>query len=193
MPKIILASKSKARRKLLKQIGLKIVTVETNVKEDKNASSGLKALVIGNSLKKVKAAAKKFTKGIVIGADTVVYVKGHLIGKPKSIKDARNTIKLLCRNPHWVYSGLAVFDIESKRIYTAYDKTKVYMAFLSDKQIKDYCRKFLPLDKAGSFDIQGPGALFVERIEGCYYNVVGLPLAKLVKILAKLDIDVFNI
>jgi nucleoside triphosphate pyrophosphatase len=192
MVRIILASKSKARRKLLRQIGFKVTTVETNVKEDKNINRGLRSLVIGNSLKKAKAAKKLFKKGIVIGADTVVFANNRLIGKPKNIKDAQHTIKLLCKYPHWVYSGLTVIDIESNKTYTAYDKTKVYMVSLTDKQIKDYCRKFLPLDKAGSFDIQGPGALFVERIEGCYYNVVGLPLAKLVKILAQVNIDVFS-
>ncbi|MCQ9205831.1 MAG: Maf family protein [Omnitrophica bacterium] len=193
MKRIILASKSKARRKLLKQIGLKIITTSVSTKESSSLKISCSKLVVDNALAKAEAAAKRYDEGIVLGADTVILVKNRLIGKPINLKDARKTIALLSRNPHWVYSGLAVIDIESNKVYTAWDKTKVYMSSLSNQQIKNYCRKFMPLDKAGSFDIQGPGGLFVERIEGCFYNVVGLPLAKLVKILAKLKIDVFRI
>ena len=101
--------------------------------------------------------------------------------------------KILVKKPHWVYTGLAVIDIDAGRMYTAWEKTKVYMSSLKSRQIKDYCRNVLPFDKAGAFDIQGPGGLFVERIEGCFYNVVGMPLAQLVKILRKVDIDIFNL
>jgi septum formation protein len=193
MFKIILASQSSARKKLLTDIGFKVVQFPVRVREEMSREKGIKQLVIVNARKKAEAAAKKFKKGIVIGADTVVFAKGRLIGKPKSIKDAEKTIKFLSRNPHWVYSGLAVCDIGSGRVYTGHEKTKIYMSRLSDKQIKSYCHKFLPLNKAGSFDIQGPGAMFIERINGCYYNVVGLPLAKLVKILDQLNIDIFSV
>lgn len=189
---IILASKSKARKKLLKQIGLKFAVTTTNVRECRSLKNGCDKLVIKNAAAKARAAAKKYNKGIVIAADTVVLAQNKLIGKPMNLKDAEETIKLLSRIPHWVYSGMAVIDIGFNKVYTDWDKTKVYMSNLSNSQIKNYCRRFLPFDKAGSFDIQGPGGLFVERIEGCFYNVVGLPLAKLVKILKKLKIDVFN-
>ncbi len=193
MRKIILASKSKARKKLLKQIGLKIITIATNAEESRSLKNGCSKLVLKNAATKARSAAKGYDKGVVIAADTVVLAQDKLIGKPMNLKDAEKTIRLLSRNPHWVYSGLAVIDVDSNKMYTAWDKTKVYMSPLNNRQIKDYCGKFLPFDKAGSFDIQGPGGLFVERIEGCFYNVVGLPLAKLVKILEKLKIDVFSL
>ncbi|MFH1772304.1 MAG: Maf family protein [Candidatus Omnitrophota bacterium] len=193
MRKIVLASKSKARRKLLKQTGLKFSVTKTNVIESRSQKGGASRLVVRNAILKARAAEAKFPKAIIIGADTVVMAKGKLIGKPKSLQDAENTIRLLCQNPHWVYSGLAVIDTESNKTYTAWDKTKVYMSHIDSRQIKNYCSKFRPFDKAGSFDIGGPGGMFVERIEGCFYNVVGLPLAKLVKILKVLDIDVFNL
>jgi septum formation protein len=82
-----------------------------------------------------------------------------------------------------------VLDIDSGKLYKDWDRTKVIMRRLSDTQIDEYCRRFKPTDKAGGFDIQGPGARLVERIEGCFYNVVGLPLAKLFDMLAECGID----
>lgn len=191
MRKIILASKSKARRKLLKQIGLKfIVTVSGAFEEDRIINSCAK-LVINNALAKAKAAAEKFNTGVVIGADTVVLSGNKIIGKPRSLKEAIRTLKVISRKPQWVYTGLAVVDIDKKKVFTDYEKTKIYMLPLSDTQIKRYFKKISPLDKAGSFDIQGPGSVFIDRIEGCYYNVVGLPLAKLAMLLDKAGIGIF--
>ena len=90
-----------------------------------------------------------------------------------------------------MYTGIAVIDIDKNRIFLDYEKTRIYMYRLSDEQIRNYFRKVSPLDKAGSFDIQGLGGIFIDRIEGCFYNVVGLPLAKLARMLKKVDIDVF--
>jgi septum formation protein len=190
--KIILASKSNARRILLKRAGLKFTVAPTYIKESRSLKGGVGALVVKNALAKAISAAKKYRHGIIIAADTVVLAQGRLITKPKSLADALKTIKLLSQKPHWVYTGLAVRDIDSNKTYVTWQKSKVYMSCLSSRQIKNYCRKHLPFDKAGSFDIQAAGALLVERIEGCFYNVIGLPLAKLAKIFAKLKIDIFD-
>ncbi len=192
MPKIILASQSKARKKLLKKTGLKFKVINSRIAEDNCLEANPGKLVKKNALAKAKAVAKTLDGGVIIAADTIAVSGKKLIGKPTDINDAIKTIKLLSKKPHWVYSGLAVIDLDSKKTYTCFEKTKVFMLKLTTKQIKDYCHKFLPLDKAGSFDIQGPGGMFVEQIEGCFYNVVGLPLAKLVKIFSKIKIDVFN-
>ena len=93
--------------------------------------------------------------------------------------------------PQWVYTGLAVIDIDNGKTFTAYEKTKIYMQRLSESAIKKYFKKVSPLGKAGGFDIQGPGSIFIDRIEGCFYNVVGLPLAKLAKMLKKSGVDIF--
>lgn len=191
MRKIILASNSKARQKLLRQIGLKFKVVTAQVKELKHVPKGYSDLVIQNALRKAEVVARKSKSGVIIGADTVVVAGKKIIGKPKDLSDAYKTIKLLTRKPQWVYSGLAVVDIDNKKVFTDYEKTKIYMCRLSDQQIKKYLKKVSPLDKAGSFDIQGLGGIFIDRIEGCYYNVVGLPLAKLARILEKTGCEVF--
>lgn len=191
MRKIILASKSKARRKLLRQIGLEFQVAESSAKEARSPKEGCSKLVMRNALKKAEDVAKRFDSGVVIAADTAVLVGKRIIGKPKNTKDAFRTLKILSQKPQWVYTGLAVVDIDNGKTLTAYDKTKVYMYPLSDKQIKNYFRKVSPLDKAGSFDIQGLGGIFIDRIEGCFYNVVGLPLAKLAKMLKKVGVNIF--
>ncbi len=192
MRKIILASKSKARRDLLKQIGLRFQVVESKAKERRIIKGSCAKLVTENALRKARKVAKRFDTGIVIGADTLVLAGKKIIGKPKDKKDAFNTLKLLSQKPQWVYSGLAVIDIDKGKEFTAHEKTKVYMYRLKDEQIAQYIDWVNPFDKAGSFDIQGLGGIFIDRIEGCFYNVVGLPLAKLSKILKKLDVDVFK-
>ncbi len=191
MRKIILASGSKARQKLLKQIGLKFRIVEANVKE----SSSLKgkrcsALVIDNAVKKASAAAKGIDTGVIIAADTVVLVGKTIIGKPKTMADAIRSLRVLSKSPQWVYTGVAVYDIDRDKMMTDFEKTKVYMLPLDDLQIKKYFRKISPFDKAGSFDVQGPGSIFIDRIEGCFYNVVGLPLAKLGAMLKKAGVSI---
>lgn len=191
MRKIILASKSKARQKLLKDIGLKFTAASSCVKEKRHIKTNCGDLVTENALAKAKDVAGGFRTGIVIAADTVVLVGKKIVGKPRNIRDAFRTLKLLSRKPQWVYTGIAVIDIDDRKIYTAHDKTKVYMYRLSDGQIRNYFKRASPLDKAGSFDIQGFGSVFIDRIEGCYYNVVGLPMAKLASILRKTGMEVF--
>ena len=191
MRKIILASKSKARQKLLRQVGLKFRIVESNAKEAQVLKGRCSDLVIKNALKKAKDVAGRVDSGVVIGADTVVLVGKKIIGKPKTLRDARSALRTLSRKPQWVYTGLAVIDADSGKIYTDYEKTKVYMYPLNDRQIKKYFKKISPFEKAGSFDVQGPGSIFIDRIEGCFYNVVGLPLAKLARIFRKIGIDIF--
>jgi len=185
MRRIILASRSKARQKLLKQIGIRFTIAGSRVKEKRQLKKRCSDLVIENALKKARDVSKRFKSGLVIGADTVVLVGRRIIGKPKNLKDAFKTLKLLSQKPQWVYTGLAVIDIDNKKTFTTYEKTKIYMYRLTDEQIKRYFKDVSPLDKAGSFDIQGLGGIFIDRIEGCFYNVVGLPLAKLAKILKK--------
>ena len=190
---IILASASKARRKLLKQTGLRFRVVESGVKEGRLLKGRLRDFVIANAVKKARDVAERFGTGVVIGADTVVLAGKKIIGKPRSMRDAVKSLKALSKKPQWVYTGLAVIDIDNRsKMWTDYEKTKVYMYPLTDGQIKNYFKKISPFDKAGSFDVQGPGSVFIDRIEGCFYNVVGLPLAKLSKLLKKAGIDFFR-
>jgi len=175
----------------LEQIGLKFAVATSRIKEDRRLRGACSDLVVSNALKKAKDVARRQSSGIVIAADTVVLVGKKIIGKPKSIKDAFRTLKLLSKSPQWVYSGIAVIDIDRDKVYTDHEKTRIWMYPLTDEEIRRYFRKVSPLDKAGSFDIQGMGGIFIDRIEGCFYNVVGLPLAKLARILKKAGIDIF--
>ena len=189
---IILASASKARRELLKKIGLKFTVALSRAGESRTIKRNCKDLVVSNALLKAEDVASRLKSGIVIGADTVVLVGNKIIGKPKNLKDAAKTLKMLSRKPQWVYTGIAVIDIDNGASFTDYEKTKVYVYPLTDAEIKSYFKKVSPLDKAGSFDIQGLGGIFIDRIEGCFYNVVGLPLAKLARLLKKTGIDIFR-
>jgi len=186
---IILASRSKARRSLLRQMGLKFRVVGSGAKESRRISRSCAGLVISNALKKAEDVASRHPRSVVIGADTVVLVGKRIIGKPRNIADARRTLKLLSKRPQWVYSGVAVVDKDRGRIFTDYEKTKVYMYPLTDRRISNYFAKVSPMDKAGSFDIQGMGGIFIDRIEGCFYNVVGLPIAKLARMLRRAGVE----
>lgn len=179
-PPIILASQSPHRKKLLKQIGLRFKTMTSHVQESSQTNKGCAYLVKRNALKKAEDVAGRLKKGIVISADTVVCVQGRqMIGKPRNLKEAKRNLKKISRRPQWLYTGVAIMDVEKKKTLVSFEKTKIMMTPLTDQEIESYYKKTSPYDKAGGFDIEGRGALFIKRIEGCYYNVIGLPLAKL--------------
>jgi MAF protein len=192
MRNIYLASASAARKKLLALFGLQFKVLPVKVKERrKRGNLTYAALVKINALQKAKEAARKVGSGIIIAADTIAVQDGKIFGKPKDLKEARAMLKRLSRKPQWLYTGLAVIDKEKRKTLVSCEKTKVYMDRLSQKEINNYFAQVSPLDKAGSFDIQGRGAFSIRRIEGCFYNVVGLPLRKLYLMFKKLDIKVF--
>jgi MAF protein len=191
MKKIYLASDSKARRKLFKLFGLKFKVLPSKIKEKRAAKNlSYATLVKRNALKKAKEVAKKVKGGIVIAADTIVVQDKKLFGKPKDLKDAKKMLKKLSLKPQWLYTGIAIIEQEKNKRLVDYEKTKIYMDELTDEEIDNYFAQVFPLDKAGSFDIQGKGAFFIRRIEGCFYNVVGLPLRKLYRMLRKLDVKI---
>ncbi|MEW6075440.1 MAG: Maf family nucleotide pyrophosphatase [Candidatus Omnitrophota bacterium] len=189
---IYLASTSAARKKLLRMCGVRFKAVPSRIREQHKASrASYAALVKRNALLKARAAAQKVKTGIIIGADTVSVQDGRIFGKPKNLRQARAMLKRFAQKPQWVYTGLAVIDKKRNKTLLACEKTKVYMDTLTDKEISAYFKKASVLDKAGSFDIQGRGALCIRRIEGCFYNVVGLPLAKLYRMLTQCGASLF--
>ena len=192
MRKIYLASGSKARRELLKIFGLRFKVLPGRIKEKrKHEYLSYAQLVKHNALEKASEVAARVKGGIIIGADTIVVQGKKIFGKPKNLKDAHLMLKRLSRSPQWTYTGIAVIDKDKKKIKTAYEKTRVYMDKLTDKEIEGYFTRVSPKDLAGSFDIQGRGAFFIRRIEGCFYNVVGLPLRSLYRMFKELGIRVF--
>ncbi|MFA5144581.1 MAG: Maf family nucleotide pyrophosphatase [Candidatus Omnitrophota bacterium] len=192
MRQIYLASGSKARKKLLEILGLRFKVLPVRIKEQRKPGSlSYAKMVKGNAIRKARQAACKVSQGIIIAADTIVVQDKKIFGKPGDLKHARAMLKKLSSKPQWLYTGIAVIDKDKNRALVDYEKTKVYMDKLSDKEIDGYFNRVSPLDKAGSFDIQGQGALFIRRIEGCFYNVVGLPLRKLYLMLKELDVKLF--
>ena len=191
MNRIYLASKSKARKKLLERFGLKFKILPSKVKEQsKRGNLSYSQLVRNNARAKAEEAASRVAGGIIIAADTICVQDGKIFGKPKNMLDARRMLKQLSSKPQWLYTGLAVIKKTNSKnkLILDYEKTKVYMDRLSPAQIEKYFKQVSPLDKAGSFDIQGKGAFFIKKIDCCFYNVVGLPLRKLYLIFKKLNL-----
>lgn len=176
---IYLASKSPRRRKLLKQLNLKFRSIDLHFNEKVNDDEDPISLVKRLSIEKLNNALLKIKKGIIITADTIVVIDNHILGKPKSRADAMRILRKLSGRTHCVYTGFSIYNSENNKVITNAEKTSVTFRKLFDKEIDDYIATGSPMDKAGAYGIQDDfGAVFIEKINGCYYNVVGLPLAK---------------
>jgi septum formation protein len=184
---IYLASKSPRRKKLLEQVNLtfKILPVETP--EIFGKSERPVDAVRRISLEKLHAAKEKIKEGIIITADTIVVIRGKIIGKPVDKHDAVKMLKTLSGNTHIVYTGFSIHNSVSQKTITGYEKTFVTFRKLNSNEINDYVGTGSPLDKAGAYGIQDDyGAVFIKKINGCYYNVVGLPLTKVYQSLLRI-------
>ena len=186
--RIILASSSPRRKELLTQIGLSFTVYPADVDESILEGERPEAYASRLALDKARAAAERAGDGIVIAADTIVVVNGSVLGKPADATDARRMLHLLSGKEHSVVTGLAVFDASTGRSIVRTSVTKVVFRDLSQREIDAYVATGEPLDKAGAYGIQERGALLVERIEGCYSNVVGLPLSLLGEMLREFGI-----
>jgi len=183
---IYLASKSPRRRKLLKQLGIKFKSFSVNTIEDVLDGEHPVNCVKRLALEKLDTAKRKVQNSIVITADTIVVLDRNVIGKPKNKKDAVRILSLLSGKVHTVFTGFCVLNQNSNKIITDFEKTKVEFRQLTKDEIFDYVDGGSPMDKAGAYGIQDDfGAVFVKKINGCYYNVVGLPLTKLYNALRK--------
>ena len=194
MKNIILASASPQRKNLLNLLGIPYTIRPSHSNELKKITTTCSQFVKDNALLKARDVAGQMKDGVVIGADTIVYVGGKkIIGKPKDLKQAKEHLKLLMSRPHWVYTGVAVIDVKANKEIVDHVKTKIFMTKISDEAIDEYYKHMSPLDKAGGFDIEGKGSVFIRRIEGCYFNVVGLPLAKLRTMLKKVGVHILTL
>lgn len=134
--------------------------------------------------------ADKLADGIVVGADTVVVWHGMVLGKPSGAQEAVEMLRRLQNDAHEVFTGIALVDAGSGKSELAYEQTRVKFRPLTEAEIRRYVSTGEPLDKAGAYGAQGIGAVFIERIEGSYSNVVGLPLARLALMLQRFAYDV---
>lgn len=176
---IFLASKSPRRRKLLKQLNLKFKSFSVDMDEKIHKNELPNKAVLRLSKEKLDLAKLKVKSGIIITADTIVVLNKTILGKPINKKDAFRILKLLSGNTHIVYTGYSIFNFSNGKTISEYEKTEVTFRELADDEIKEYINGGSPMDKAGAYGIQDDfGAVFIKKINGCYYNVVGLPLAK---------------
>ncbi|MCZ7612645.1 MAG: Maf family protein [Ignavibacteriaceae bacterium] len=179
---IYLASKSPRRRKLLKQLGINFKVFSVNTPEDFLDGEHPVECVKRIALEKMELAKLKVKGSIIITADTIVVLHHKVIGKPVSKSDAIKILSILSGKVHTVYTGFCVLNQKNDTMILDYEKTDVEFRKLLKDEITDYVDGGSPMDKAGAYGIQDDfGAVFVKRINGCYYNVVGLPLTKLYK------------
>ncbi|KAF0152076.1 MAG: septum formation protein [Ignavibacteria bacterium] len=184
---IFLASKSPRRRKLLKQIGLKFKSFSVNLNEEILEGEHPVQTVKRLAQHKLKEAENKIKDAIIITADTIVVLNQEIIGKPKDEKDAAKILNKLSGKTHQVYTGFAILNQKTNKKIVSYEKTFVTFRKLTKSEILEYIKTGSPMDKAGAYGIQDDfGAVFVEKINGCYYNVVGLPIQKLYRQLLKI-------
>lgn len=183
---IILASGSPRRRELLTQVGIAHAVVPSNAPEDVSPGTEPAAMVRELALRKARSVAATHPGEWVLGSDTTVVLDGEILGKPQDDADAVSTLQRLSGRQHEVLTGIALVGPGGEMVEHA--STTVWMRTLTTAEIEAYVATGEPLDKAGSYGIQGRAAAFVPRIEGCYYNVVGLPLALLFQMLQRLGI-----
>lgn len=180
MKNIILASQSPRRRELMKILGVEFKVIADDTPEEINRElSPDKVVCTLAEFKGRNVAAKLDEDAIVIAADTVVAADGKILGKPADEEDAEKMLNFLSGRMHEVYTGVYIADTGTGRKMVFCEKTEVFFRKLDNEEIKGYIKTGEPMDKAGAYGIQEKGALFVERVNGDYFNVVGLPVCKL--------------
>jgi septum formation protein len=190
--KLILASGSPRRAEILHRAGIVFEVVAAGVDELRLPNETASEYARRLALEKARAASLRADvkgldgPGIVVGADTVVLSSGEIMGKPASREEAREMLRCLSGKWHEVHTGVALARLPDRTERVAEEITRVEFAKLSDKEIEDYVASGEPNDKAGAYAIQGRGGRFIARIEGCYFNVMGLPLARLYAMLCEL-------
>lgn len=186
MAEIILASASPRRKELLETAGLsftvKVADVEEIIEENMSADEVVRSL----ALQKAKAVAKDNADAVVIGADTVVVLDGEILGKPKSKENAVELLMMLSGRSHTVYTGVAM--IQGGKIKNFSEATEVEFYPLTKEEIEAYVATEEPMDKAGAYGIQGRGCVLIRKINGDYFNVVGLPVSAVYRELRDFDV-----
>lgn len=164
---------------LLRQVGLSFRVAASHVPEDADGEMSPPDLVKHLARLKASEIARTVDDAIVIGADTIVVLDGAILGKPSSPAEARDMLKTLSGRTHRVYTGFSIMDRPSNRQVDDHEVTEVTFRRLDDGEIDSYVKSGSPMDKAGAYGIQDDyGAIFVEKINGCFYNVVGFPLTR---------------
>ncbi|WP_033828293.1 Maf family protein [Bacillus andreraoultii] len=177
MARLILASSSPRRRDILKQLVTSFEIISSNVDESVDKNLPPEEIVMNLAKRKASSVANNQQDAFIIGADTIVVFKNQILGKPADYDEAKQMLTTLSGNTHSVYTGTCIINGNDKRVF--YEKADVTFWELTEEEIDRYIRTGEPLDKAGSYGIQGYGATLVKSIHGDFYAVVGLPIAKL--------------
>ncbi|AQS59964.1 Maf family protein [Desulforamulus ferrireducens] len=190
MKPIILASASPRRQELLANLGLNFEIKISDVDESLDEQTPPAQQVEQLAERKARAVAAQLTQGLVIGADTLVTLNNQVLGKPKDRREAIEMIKQLQGRSHEVYTGLAVIDAATDKAVITHQATAVRFKSLTMEQIERYVDTGEPYDKAGAYAVQGKASVFIDSIRGCYFNVVGLPVAKLADVLKVFGVEI---
>ena len=182
--RLILASASPRRRELLAQVGLAFDVVPAHIDETRQASEDPAAYVQRLAFEKARTIHALHPGAFVLGADTTVEIDGHALEKPTDRADAERMLRLLSARTHHVHTGLALLSARGKR--THLETTSVTFSPIGDAELQHYLDSSEPYDKAGAYGIQGYASRWIPRIDGDYFNVVGLPLAATVRLLKEL-------
>lgn len=180
MKRIILASASPRRKELLLKYNVKPIIIESKIEERISQQETAEQIAMALSFEKANQVAKGFKDGeIIIGADTIVTCEGKILGKPKSQDEGKAMLKFLSGKEHEVITGISIIKSNSNIKIIDYERTMVKFRKLNDKKIDNYIKTKEYIDKAGGYAIQGLGGILVESINGCYFNIIGLPIYKL--------------
>ena len=185
---MILASNSPRRREILENFGFSLKIISKNIDEISDKED-IKEKISDIAQQKTKAVAVSYPNEYVVGADTVVVINNKILGKPHIKEEAFEMLKELSGKAHEVITAYSLINISKNIFHTDTETTKVYFKSLSDEEINWYINTNEPMDKAGAYGIQGKGALFVEKIEGDFFSVMGFPLGKFLRYLSETDIN----
>ena len=187
-PRLVLASASPRRRQLLSDAGYEFEMVSPRIDEFAHGWLTIRELTIWNAARKAAAASKLCRGATVLAADTLVAIDGEILGKPSDLEDAVRILRRLSGRAHEVWTAVRIIDGAKGRMRSFEEMSRVHFRALDEPAIRSYLAKIDPLDKAGAYAAQGHGTEIIERIEGSFSNVVGLPMEKTKRALASFGI-----
>lgn len=190
MKQLILASGSPARKEILEKTGIHFRVEVSQFEEDMTIDAPPAELAIRLSRGKAREVASRFRGSVVLAADSFGVFQGELLGKPHTIENAKRMLMMLSGNKHSFITGFTIIDTDTERMVSDSAETAVYFRQLTTEEIEHYIEKEQPLEKAGGYELQGLGGVLVERIEGDYYNIMGLPIGPVAQTLKSFGIAV---
>ena len=189
---LVLASQSPRRKELFENLRIPFTVSPSDAEEVHPEGHKPSAIVIENAVRKAETIGSRFPDSFIIGADTIVWLENTVLTKPADFAEAKKFLNRLAGNTHTVYTGVVVLDSSSGRIESGYCATDVTFRPMSASDIDTYIRAIHPYDKAGGYAIQGFGSLVVEKINGCYFNVMGLPIHLVDTLLRRFNVSLYD-